>query len=122
MRLNSIHSLLTIILLLCGCSLPHRSEQHIRASLLKSTPTGTRYAEVLEFVKQHGWLKNEIGNGYFMRPIPGAPEVEVGKRCIIGYLGHYRGLPWRMDVLCYYAFDPADRLLDVFVVKQADAL
>ena len=122
MRRDTFLALLTIVFLVCGCSLPHRSEQHIRASLLTRTPTGTRYPDVLALVKQQGWLENEVGSGFRMRPTPGAEEVEVGTKCIMSYLGHYRGFPWRMDVRCYYAFDRDDRLLDIFVIKYADAL
>jgi hypothetical protein len=38
------------------------------------------------------------------------------------YLGGYQGIPWKKDVECFWAFDEQDKLIDIFVEKQADAL
>jgi len=107
---------------MCGCSLKRCSERHIHDSLLRDTPVGTGYSQVLEHVKQRGWFQGEVSNGYRPWTEPGAVRTEVGKKTIVAYLGGYRGLPWWKDVHCYYSFDNNDLLLDVFVEKEADAL
>ena len=110
------------ICLLCGCTLKRCSGKHIHDYLLTTTPVGTPYSQVLGFVEQHRWKKYEVRNGYFMRPKPGAPEIEVGRKHIRACLGGYQGLPFWTDVECVYAFDSDDGLIDIFVVKFRDAL
>ena len=112
---------LGIVLIRCS-SLPRRSEQCIRERLLRETPQGSTYSAVLSYAKKQGWPVTEHSRGYETRKSGRSPATVVGKRAIEAYLGSYQGLPWHVDVDVYWAFDEHDKLIDVFVDKQADAL
>ncbi len=109
-------------LALVSCSLPRRSEQSIRQRILRDTPIASSYAAVLDFATKKGWPVNEESGGFETKRIAQFPARVVGNRAIKAYLGGYQGLPWRKDVNFYWAFDEHDKLIDVFVEKQADAL
>jgi hypothetical protein len=114
-------SALALGIVLMSCSLPRRSEQSIRERILRDTSKGSSYSAVWSYAKTHGWPVTEQSTGLETKNIGLQPARVVGKRVIKAYLGHYRGLPWRMDVECYWAFDESDKLIDVFTVKYADA-
>jgi hypothetical protein len=88
---------------------------------LRDTPPGSTYAAVLEYAKKMGWPVNEESGGFETKRIAQFPARVVGKRVVKAYLGGYQGLPWRKDVSFYWAFDEHDKLIEVFVEKQADA-
>jgi hypothetical protein len=111
-----------LTLALMGCSLPRRSEQDIRKKLLRETPPGTPYQTVLDYVRKQGWPVTEEPRGYEVKRLGSTPAKIVGKRTIKAYLGGYQGMPWKKDVECFWAFDEQDKLIDIFVEKQADAL
>jgi len=111
-----------LILAMVGCSLPRRSEQSIRKRLLQDTPRGTTYEAVLNYVKKQGWPVTEQPGGYEAKRFGNALPTVVGRRAIKAYLGGYQGLPWRKDVESFWAFDEHDKLIDIFVEKEADAL
>ena len=56
----------TLVLLMLGCSPAwplHRSEDSIRASLLKRTPVGTSHEKVEAYVGQwRGWTVHDLGS------------------------------------------------------------
>jgi hypothetical protein len=110
-----------IALMSCSSSLPRRSEQSIRQRILRDTPIGSSYVVVLDFAKKKDWPIIEQSAGYEIQEFGKAQGKIVGKRVIRAYLGGYQGLPWRKDVDCYWAFDEHDKLIEVFVDKQADA-
>jgi hypothetical protein len=117
-------SVLVIAVALMSCSsssLPRWSEQNIRERILRDTPRGSTYTTVLNFVKKQGWSMAEQPGGYEIPKFGTTPARVVGKRTIKAYLGGYRGLPWHVDVDCFWAFDDQDKLIDVFVDKQTDA-
>jgi hypothetical protein len=112
-----------VALMGCSSSLPRRSEQSIRERILRDTPLGSTHAVVLDYAKRKGWPVIEQPGGYVVPEI-GKSQAQskiVGKRVIRADLGEYQGLPWKMAVLCYWSFDGGDKLVDVFIEKQADA-
>jgi hypothetical protein len=123
-----LYAFLILVLALLGialtsCSgLPRRSEQSIRQRILRDTPLGSTYAAVLDYVKKQGWPVTEQSGKYAIPEFAQVPAGVVVKRVIKADLGEYQGLPWRMAVCCYWGFDEHDKLIDVFVEKQADAL
>ena len=129
MRILNLAGLSLAALLVGGCCLvPHplrRSEAHLRASLLKSTPPGSSFADVWTFADKKSWPIRGATN-YGVRPADvGGPRhatETVGVKSIRGNLGHYWGCPWRIDVAAFWAFDADDRLIDVWIWKTADAL
>jgi len=114
--------MLPLGLALTSCTLPRRPDWSIRAHLLRETPKGSTYSTVLNYVKKQGWSVAEQSGGYEIPKFGQVPARVVGKRTIKAYLGGYRGLPWHVDVDCFWAFDDHDKLIDVFVDKEADAL
>ena len=106
--------------LISCCSLPRRSEQSIRQQILRETPQGSAYSAVLNHAKKRRWPVTEQSTGLETKNIGLQPPRVIGKRVIKAYLGHYQGLPWRVDVQCYWAFDENDKLIDVFVIKDRD--
>jgi hypothetical protein len=106
----------------CSGTLPRRSEQSIRQRVLHDTPQGSAYSTVLNYVKKQGRSVAEQSGGYEIPKFGQTPARVVGRRTIKAYLGGYRGLPWHVDVICFWVFDEEDNLIDVFVDKQADAL
>jgi hypothetical protein len=109
-----------VALISCS-SLPRHSEQSIRQRILRDTPLGSTYAVVLDYAKKSGWPVTEESGGFETKRIAQFPARVVGKRVIKAYLGGYQGVPWRKDVNFYWTFDEHDKLIEVFVEKQADA-
>jgi hypothetical protein len=93
MKRNSIVSAILLLLVLvcsCGTNSLHRSEDRIRASLLKRTPVGSSRDGVDAYLQKQGW-EHQIAPGY-TRPILGAddksrPDV---RQSISAKLGDYR--------------------------------
>ena len=110
-----------VALMSCSSSLPRRSEQSIRERILRDAPLGSTYTVVLDYAKKKGWPVTEEPGGFETKRIAQFPARVVGKRVIKAYLGGYQGVPWRKDVNFYWAFDEHDKLIEVFVEKQADA-
>jgi hypothetical protein len=99
-----------------------RSENSIRAALLKKTPLGSSVTEVRMFVDRRGWLDRKyIGSGGFLKQAPGKPAEVVGATSMCGDLGHY-WLPFRTDVTAFWGFDTSNRLVDIWVWKTTDSL
>jgi hypothetical protein len=111
-----------IVLTSCRSSLPSESERNIRQRILQNTPIGSDYAVVLDYAKKSGWSVTEEPRAFETKTIAQFPAKEVGGRVIEAYLGGYQGVPWKKDVNFYWAFDEHDKLIEVFVEKQADAL
>jgi hypothetical protein len=45
-----------------------------------------------------------------------------GNEIVGAYFGHYRGLPWLVDVYAFWGFDSNGKLIDLKVSKIPDAL
>ena len=120
------YALLLLVLALglafTSCSSLRRSQASIRKQFLRDTPLGSTYTVVLDYAKKKGWPVVEQSAGYEIQEFGKAQGKIVGKRVIRAYLGGYQGLPWHKDVGCYWAFDEHDKMIEVFVDKQADAL
>jgi len=109
------------LVILSGCTLPRRSEQSIRQRILRDTPQGSSYSTVLLYAEKQGWTVTEQSSGVETKNLGQFPAQVVGRRAIKAHLGGYQGLPWRIDVVSYWAFDENNKLIEVFVSKQADA-
>lgn len=104
--------LLLASLMVSGCSVArplHRSEDHIRMSILKRTPPGTPKKDVEAFIAKEGWdpldlQATERKNG-----------IEV---CFGGYFIFFG----ECYVYGIWTFDSADRLIEVHVSKSHDVL
>ena len=88
----------------------------IRESLLRRTPLGTSYQDVLEVVRREGWKPD----------VPKEQHAAVDVHSVTALLGHYwhhhepgkRDMTYRVDVVACWRFDQSDRLLDVTVQKH----
>ncbi len=115
-------------LLLAGCSTVGplcRSDEKIRASVLKRTPLRCSRDQVYAFIKQHRWpVYYESRDRGFMMSRPGQPSVEVGSRAVGCELGvtHFVYFPFETTVLAYWGFDKSGRLIDLWIDQQTDAL
>ena len=102
---------------------PKLAEDQIRAEILKQTPIGSSADQVLEFARDR--LKHigpqptyEPGSA---RGRQGRRTVRVGVRSLSVCLGEYG--PWgRCVTYLSWGFDEQDKLLDVMVEKEHDAL
>lgn len=117
----SLLFVLVVGLVIVGCSLPRHSAQSIRQRILSETPVGSSYAAVLDYAKKQGWSVTQRACGYQVPGLGHVPSRVVGKRTIEAYLGGY-SMIFHVDVVCDWAFDNDNRLIDVFVDKQTDAL
>ena len=127
-----VRVLITICMLfLIGCSTVGplcRSDERIRASILRQTPIGCTSDQVRAFIKQHGWpIDYESRDRGFMKRRPGCNEthsVEVGSSAIRCVLGDTRFVffPFVTTKLAYWGFDQSGRLIDVWVDQETDAL
>ena len=100
-----------------------RSEAHIRERLLHDNPLGSHFADVRSWLESRGWRDpghHEQVGLYWQDP--GRASEVVGVMSIGSHLGHYRGVPWRVDVEAFWAFDDQGRLIEVKVRKNADSL
>jgi len=97
------------------------SEASIRRQFLEKYPIGTgivdyRKAEELSGLNiLNEWDRPSDG------PIAPGRDSLRGRRVIMVSLGHYQGLPFRVDVVAYVGFTDA-RLVDCVIDKQYDAL
>ena len=115
-------------ILLVGCSAVGplcRSEEKIRASILKRTPVGCSSNQVYAFIKQQRWQVNgENRRRGFQKHLVGrAGSVEVGRSYVCCDIGvtHFVFFPFATDVLAYWGFDKSGHLIDVWVDRQTDA-
>lgn len=115
--------ILALTLALTGCSTSTigplwKSNDKIRASILKQTPLGTPKEQVEAFIKQQPWTASD--NETRVGDLRGEPGVES----IISYdIGttHFSMFPFATDVIAYWGFDWHGRLVDVSVVENTNA-
>jgi hypothetical protein len=123
MNRSSNISLVTLLVLSCGCSSLWHDETGIHGLLLKKTPVGSSYKDVFTYAQRKGW-----------HPTAGRPEgvfyygSGTPTKWITCHLGDYeqsggrKGIPARVDVFAYWCFDESDRMLDVIVCKRQSPL
>ena len=122
------HCALLVAVLLAGCASPGllRSEDAIRASLLKLTPMGSTPERVLEVAKSEGWkhVVYDPRHGFF---VPEGLAVTKGK--VVGVsgvsavLGTYPYFPLGSTwVSADWGFDEQKRLIEIRVKKTVDSL
>ena len=101
---------------------PGHSEARIRDELLKHTPIGSSFSNVLEFARNH--LKYVGPAPYIGGPVSRhwpPPSKSVGVRTVGVCLGSY-GFPGRTDTYLHWAFDKDDKLIDIVVSKERESL
>jgi hypothetical protein len=114
-------------LLLVGCSAIgplSRSDEKIRASILKQTPLSCSWEEVHAFVKAQRWpILYESRDKGLLQSSASRGEVAIGIGTVECELGvtHFVLFPFHTDVLAYWVFDKNGRLTDVWVDQQTDA-
>ena len=59
---------------------------------------------------------------FWSTPIRKFPEELEGATFFKAHLGEYRGIPWSVDVVCFFAFDESQRLVFADVRKEYDAI
>ena len=97
------------------------------AWLLRQTPVGTEKSRVRTFLADHSWLDESRyrGTGGVFWDPPGGPQRVVGVSSLRAHVGEYRSpvflFVFQSSTEAFYAFDAADRLIDVFVRKTTDA-
>ena len=92
----------------------YHSEEDIHNKLLKDTPIGSDKKQVLEYVKKKGYT--------FDPNEQGSMDEKWGNNYMRVYLGHYQGIPWRCDVDGAWIFDTNEKLINIDVRKEYDAL
>ena len=112
------------------CSNPlRRSEEQIRADMLKLTPIGMNMDDVIKIIGENPkWEIRHIRDwiGYGMaggRPtdFTSIEENIVGVKSIRVYLGQYRRF-FAVGVSVFYGFDENSKLIDIAVLKETDGL
>lgn len=99
-----------------------KSQDEIQNMILSELPLGTSIDEVKSYIVKNGWdLEYEWEGKPSKAPEDQYPGVK-GRHIIGAYLGHYQGLPWRVDIDAYWGFDSDNKLIDLRIRKMADAL
>jgi hypothetical protein len=120
-----------LALVLVGCSSVGplcRSDENVRASILKRTPLGCSSEQVYAFIKQHRMpIHAESRDKGFMMRQPGRNEthsIEVGASFVACKLGktHFVMFPFETTKRGYWGFDKSGRLIEVWVDQDTDAL
>jgi predicted small lipoprotein YifL len=119
-----------ITCLLAGCSAAgplYRSDEKVRASILKRTPLGSSSDQVNALIKEQHWtVRSESRDKGFMMRRTGQNEahsVEVGSSFVACELGttHFVMFPFETIKFAYWGFDVSGRLIDVWVDEETDA-
>ena len=89
-----------------------RSNETIKRRLQKSTPIGSNFEDVTSAAKNHGWY---------------SPGLYAGSRGlatnnITGDLGSYQGFPFKITVIAIWEFDSVNRLTNIQIWREQDAL
>jgi hypothetical protein len=119
---------LVLVLVSCSTARPlSRSDEKIRASILKRMPLGCSSDQVRAFIKEKHWsvYSESRDKGFVMRR-PGQNEAysaEVGSSFVACELGatHFVMFPFETTKYAYWGFDKSGRLIDVWVDENTDA-
>ncbi len=121
----------TLILGVVSCSSVRplcRSDERIRASLLKQTPLGSSSDQVYAFIKENRWpIYRESRDAGFTMRLPGSNEAHspvVGSSFVACELGttHFVMFPFETMKYAYWGFDKSGHLVEVLVDQDTDAL
>jgi len=99
-----------------------KSQTKLHEWIVLKTPINTSIVEVRNLIVQNKWEA--------IYEWKGSPSVSSrnkfpgvkGSHIIGAYLGHYQGLPWRVDVDAYWGFNSEGKLIDLRVRKMADSI
>ena len=132
--LFAIIFLIILIIIIMILSNPLRkSDEKIRADMLKLTPIGTSMEDVIKVVENNdNWeIQNTWDRGYSMKyGYPTGPHQDslnhddssiIGVKYMVVSIGSYNFflVTGETTVYVYYAFDEDSKLVDIAVGKQA---
>lgn len=123
----SVVALITVVILLSNPLI--RSEERIRANMLKLTPISMSMDDVLKVIESNKkWkVRYTFENGYSMLggqpsgPYYDEDDTIIGVKSMDVHIGEYRTI-FVTDVLVFYAFDEDLKLIDIAVRKDTDSL
>jgi hypothetical protein len=130
-KLTLFCCLATISITMAGCSTARplcRSDEKIRASILKRTPVGCSSDRVYALIREEHWPRHDEGpSAGFQKIAPGLSESHspvVGDSFVACELGvtHFVMFPFETVKYAYWAFDTSGHVIDVWVVEDTDAL
>jgi hypothetical protein len=127
MRVVARLAVLSLLVGLCSCSLLRfRSEAGIQASILEKTPVGSSKESVEQYFHCRGYEPFAYGTSPD-KHVRSDWSVVVGassvSRVQLGwYFATFPGFPLITNVYASWEFTPDDRLLGVYVKKEADGL
>lgn len=112
-----------------------RPNNAVRSYVLKKLSMETSWSETVEKINEENWEIIEVLTdrgvvinyeaGYVGMPFNGLTtdlgEQVVGAKSVLLMLGEYNG-PFNTVVFAYLAFDENNKLIDVFIEKEIDAL
>jgi hypothetical protein len=87
-----------------------RSDEGVRAWVLRKTPVGLSSEEIRPVARKQGWT---ISDDY---------KERGGRRTIRGELGRYLSVPFYTYVTVFWTFDDSNRVMDVRIWKTVDGL
>jgi hypothetical protein len=103
-----------------------RDEAYIHDWILGQAPLGSSVKDVKSIIAKHDWKLHMDWQSTAEHPPLSHSEREypyvAGSLIISADLGHYQGLPWRIDIEAFWGFDSQGKLIDVHVRKCADSL
>ncbi len=85
-----------------------RSDDTIKRRLRKITPMGSTFEDVTAVAKNHGWYTPRL--------------YGLGTNNITGDLGSYQGFPFTITVIAVWQFDSGNRLTNIRILRDQDAL
>ena len=96
-----------------------RSEEKIRAMVLKEIPVGTKIDDAIEIINNTRWKIDRISEGYGYEK--NINETQVYNKQMTVHLGSYRNV-FVTDVVVFLRFSEKGDLIDVTVRKDVDGL
>jgi len=112
-------SIVIIVLVIRMLSNPLRkSEEDMRETILELTPIGMSMDDVIKVIEDKDeWKLRHIWHEYGYRDYS---QGEIGVKSIRVYLGEYNLSTTGVSV--FWGFDENSKLIDVYVLKESDAL
>ena len=107
------------------------TNKSIRKSVLSIIPIGTSMEDVIKIAEEKWGIRYIDDYGLYViddkpaRHLPINPQeavgIIIGKKRIEVRLGEYYS-PFKTTVLVFFAFNENDKLIDVFILKETDAM
>lgn len=117
-----------------------RSDEDVRAYVLRQIPMGTGWEDVEKVIEENGWVIEQVDNEHGLVIYDSAGAVQfatatavaaredapsesriVGEQAMFVELGQYYG-PFHEAVFAYLAFDENGALVEVAIRRDIDAL